>query len=149
LAAIPISLIPNYPQIGDIFLLIFDVHFVHDTSMSTGHSNGAKDMVARLETMALSAAELPVQVIRQQIASAIDIVIHISRFRDRTRRVTEICEVAGMEAGEVLLNPLFLFEEEGEQNGLVVGALKRTANLLVQNDKLEMSGNSINGGMAI
>jgi pilus assembly protein CpaF len=117
--------------------------------MSTGHSNGAKDMMARLETMALSAAELPVQVIRQQIASAIDIVIHISRFRDRTRRVTEICEVVGVEAGEVLLNPLFLFEEEGERNGQVAGKLKRTANPFVQMDKLMMAGKSINGGMAI
>ncbi|OBZ16114.1 MULTISPECIES: CpaF family protein [Bacillales] len=121
----------------------------HSGSMSTGHSNGAKDMMARLETMVLSAAELPVQVIRQQIASAIDIVIHISRFRDRSRRVTEICEVVGMEAGEVLLNPLFLFEEEGEKNGLVLGSLKRTANLIVRNDKLAMAGKSIEGGTAI
>ncbi|WP_169086647.1 CpaF family protein [Paenibacillus sp. PL91] len=121
----------------------------HSGSMSTGHSNGAKDMMARLETMALSAAELPVQVIRQQIASAIDIVIHISRFRDRTRRVTEICEVVGIEAGEVLLNPLFLYEEEGERNGQVAGKLKRTANPLVQMDKLMMAGKSKKGGMAI
>jgi len=121
----------------------------HQGSMSTGHSNGAKDMLARLETMVLSAAELPVQVIRQQIASAIDLVIHLSRFRDRSRKVTEICEVVGMEAGEVQLNPLFLFEEEGERNGHIVGGLKRTANPLVRMDKLKMAGKSINGGMAI
>lgn len=121
----------------------------HQGSMSTGHSNGAKDMLARIETMVLSAAELPVQVIRQQIASAVDLVIHLSRFRDRSRKVTEICEVVGMEAGEVQLNPLFLFEEEGEQNGHIVGGLKRTANPLVRMDKLKMAGKSINGGMAI
>lgn len=121
----------------------------HQGSMSTGHSNGAKDMLARLETMVLSAAELPVQVIRQQIASAIDIVIHLSRFRDRSRKVTEICEVVGMEAGEVKLNPLFLFEEEGERDGHVAGGLKRTANPLIRMDKLRMAGKSINGGMAI
>lgn len=121
----------------------------HQGSMSTGHSNGAKDMLARLETMVLSAAELPVQVIRQQIASAIDIVIHLSRFRDRSRKVTEICEVVGMEAGEVRLNPLFLFEEEGERNGHIVGGLKRTASPLMRMDKLKMAGKSINGGMAI
>lgn len=121
----------------------------HQGSMSTGHSNGAKDMLARLETMVLSAAELPVQVIRQQISSAIDIVIHLSRFRDRSRKVTEICEVAGMDAGEVLLNPLFLFEEEEELNGQVVGGLKRTANPLLRTDKLTMAGKGISGGMAL
>ena len=121
----------------------------HSGSMSTGHSNGAKDMLARLETMALSAAELPVQVIRQQIATAIDIVIHLSRFRDRSRRVTEIVEVVGMEAGEVLLNPLFLFEEEGERGGRVIGKLKRTANPLAQIDKLAMAGKSREGAVLI
>jgi pilus assembly protein CpaF len=121
----------------------------HAGSMSTGHSNGAKDMIARLETMVLSAADLPVQVIRQQIASAIDIVIHLSRFRDRSRKVTEICEVTGVEAGQVKLNPLFLFEEEGESEGQVLGGLKRTGNPLARTDKMTMAGKGvIHGGMA-
>lgn len=120
----------------------------HSGSMSTGHSNGAKDMMARLETMVLSAADLPVQVIRQQIASAIDIVIHLSRFRDRSRKVTEICEITGVEAGEVQLNPLFLFEEQGESDGQVLGGLKRTGNRLERTDKLAMAGKSMCGGMA-
>jgi pilus assembly protein CpaF len=121
----------------------------HAGSMSTGHSNGAKDMMARLETMVLSAADLPVQVIRQQIASAIDIVIHLSRFRDRSRKVTEICEVTGVEAGQVKLNPLFLFEEEGESEGQVLGGLKRTGNPLARTDKMTMAGKGvIHGGMA-
>ncbi|CAM4313646.1 CpaF family protein [Paenibacillus alkaliterrae] len=119
----------------------------HSGSMSTGHSNGAKDMIARLETMVLSAAELPVQVIRQQIASAIDIVIHLSRFRDRSRKVMEICEVVGVEAGEIRLNPLFLFEEERGADGQVPGSLKRTANSLVHTEKLVMAGKGMEGGI--
>lgn len=121
----------------------------HSGSMSTGHSNGAKDMLARLETMTLSAAELPVLVIRQQIASAIDLIIHLSRFRDRSRRVTEICEIVGMADGEVMLNPLFIFEEEGEQDGKVIGGLKRTANPLVRLDKLIMAGKNKSGGAVL
>ncbi|WP_342778473.1 hypothetical protein [Paenibacillus sinopodophylli] len=106
-------------------------------------------MLARLETMVLSAAELPVTVIRQQIASAIDVIIHLSRFRDRSRRVTEICEVVGMAEGEVLLNPLFYFEENGEHEGKVVGGLKRTENVIVRQDKLIMAGKTAKGGAAI
>lgn len=119
----------------------------HSGSMSTGHSNGAKDMVARLETMVLSAADLPVTVIRQQIASAIDIIIHLSRFRDSTRKVTEIYEVIGVEAGEVMLNPLFLFKEEGESEGRVLGELKRMDNPLIRLDKLIMAGKVSRGGL--
>lgn len=121
----------------------------HSGSMSTGHSNGAKDMIARLETMVLSAADLPVQVIRQQITSAIDIIIHLSRFRDRTRKVTEISEIRGMEEGEVLLNPLFLFQEEGEMNGRVVGGLKPTGNALIHSDKLVMAGKRLSGATVV
>lgn len=106
-------------------------------------------MMARLESMVLSAAELPVLVIRQQIASAIDIVIHLSRFRDRTRKVTEICEVIGVEDGEILLNPLFIFEEEGERNGRVLGGLKRTANPVMRMDKLTLAGKRMVEGVAI
>lgn len=112
----------------------------HAGSMSTGHSNGAKDMLARLETMALSGAELPVQVIRQQIASALDIMVHLSRYRDGSRRVAEICEVVGVMNGEVVLNPLYRFEETGEREGRVIGALQATGNGLIHTDKLKMAG---------
>lgn len=112
----------------------------HAGSMSTGHSNGAKDMMARLETMVMSAAEMPVSVIRQQIASALDIVIHLSRFRDRSRRVTEICEVTGVEDGEIQIQPLFRFMEDGEMDGKVIGRLQRTAYPLSSRDKLQMAG---------
>lgn len=85
----------------------------HSGSLSTGHSNSAQDMVSRLETMVLSAADLPVSVVRQQIGSAIDIFVHLSRLRDRSRRVMEISEVIGLRDGEVALNPLYAFQETG------------------------------------
>ncbi|WP_138494294.1 CpaF family protein [Paenibacillus pinistramenti] len=112
----------------------------HDGSLSTGHANSTVDMLSRLETMVLSGAELPVSVVRKQIGSAIDIFVHLSRLRDRTRRVTEIAEVAGFQDGEIVLRPLYLFREEGEQDGKVIGRLVRTANKLLHTDKLLMAG---------
>ncbi|MNI82484.1 hypothetical protein D3C73_1392060 [compost metagenome] len=88
----------------------------------------------------LSGADLPISVVRQQIASAVDIFVHLSRLRDRSRRVTEICEVAGVREGEVVLNPLFIFQEEGEHNGKIVGRLRRAGNGLLYRDKLKMAG---------
>ncbi|MCL9659326.1 CpaF family protein [Paenibacillus hunanensis] len=112
----------------------------HDGSLSTGHANSSRDMLSRLETMVLSGAELPIQVVRQQISSAIDIFVHLSRLRDRSRRVVEISEVRGMIDGEVVLNPLFLFEEQGEREGKIVGQLMPTGNLLIHTDKLRAAG---------
>lgn len=101
----------------------------HEGSLSTGHANSARDMMSRLETMVLSGADLPIPVIRQQIASALDIVVQLSRFRDASRRVAEICEVAGVRDGAVELRTLFRFEEEGEANGRVAGRLRRVNEL--------------------
>ncbi|AIQ56725.1 CpaF family protein [Paenibacillus borealis] len=112
----------------------------HDGSLSTGHSNSAHDMVSRLETMVLSAAELPVAVVRQQIGSAIDIFVHLSRLRDRSRRVMEICEVNGLRNGEVELNPLYEFQETGERDGRVQGSLAPCGNPLLHTGKLRMAG---------
>ncbi len=112
----------------------------HDGSLSTGHSNSARDMVSRLETMVLSAADLPVVVVRQQIASAIDIFVHLSRLRDRSRRVMGISEVMGLKDGEVVLNSLYEFQELGEQAGRVQGSLNPSGNLLCHTDKLKMAG---------
>ncbi|MBD2844328.1 CpaF family protein [Paenibacillus sp. IB182496] len=117
----------------------------HDGSLSTGHSNGARDMMARLETMVLSGADLPVAVVRQQIASAIDIVVHLARLRDRTRRVTEIAEVIGLADGEIALNPLYRFEEEGEADGRVIGGLRPTGQPLQAVHKLRMAGLALEG----
>lgn len=112
----------------------------HAGSLSTGHSNSARDMVSRLETMVLSAADLPVAVVRQQIGSAIDIFVHLSRLRDRSRRVLEICEVIGTQDGEVVLNPLYEFRETGERDGRVEGGLVACGNPLLHSAKLKMAG---------
>lgn len=98
--------------------------------MSTGHANSAEDMLSRLETMVLSGeAGLPLEAIRQQIASAVDIIIHLSRMRDKSRKTMEITEIVGLENGRIIMNPLFKFEEdENTTVRKVSGSLKRTHN---------------------
>lgn len=98
----------------------------HEGSLSTGHANTARDMLSRLETMVLGGSELPVSVVRRQLASALDIVVHLSRLRDGSRRVVEISEVAGIKDGDVELNSLFLREVEDEAGRHV---LRRTGEL--------------------
>ncbi len=116
----------------------------HDGSLSTGHANSTKDMLSRLETMVLSGAELPVTVIRKQISSAIDIMIHLMRLRDNTRKVVAISEVLGVEDGEILLNPLFEFVEEGErENGKIIGSLRPTGNQIQNRTKAQLAGISV------
>ena len=112
----------------------------HDGSMSTGHANSGKDMLARLENMVLMGMELPLAAIRQQIASGIDIIVHLGRLRDRSRRVLEITEILGCENNEIKLNPLFVFEEAGEDSeGGIIGRLAKKGNLLREN-KLKAAG---------
>lgn len=114
----------------------------HDGSLSTGHANSTEDMLSRLETMVLQgAAGLPLEAIRQQIASAVDIIIHLSRLRDKSRKTMEITEVVGYENGKVVLNPLYVFEED-ENSTLehVSGSLKRTENKMINIFKLQLSG---------
>lgn len=115
----------------------------HDGSLSTGHSNSTYDMLSRLETMVLTGASLPIQVIRQQISSAIDIMVHLSRMRDHTRKIIEVSEVLGFENGEIQLNSLFKFVEEGEYKGKIIGELKATGNELKNHTKLAMAGISL------
>jgi len=113
----------------------------HDGSLSTGHANTTKDMLSRLETMVLSGASLPLEVIQKQISSAIDIMIHLARLRDQSRRVLEISEVVGIKNGEIELNPLYKFVENGETDeGRIIGELQFTGNRLVNQVKLRMSG---------
>ena len=114
----------------------------HDGSLSTGHANSTKDMLSRLETMVLMGAEgLPLEAIRQQIASAVDIIIHLSRLRDHSRKTMEITEVVGLKDGEIELNPLYVFEETKESSmEKVVGELKRTKNALKNTFKLRLMG---------
>lgn len=114
----------------------------HDGSLSTGHANSTQDMLSRLETMVLQGSSgLPLEAIRQQIASALDIIIHLSRLRDKSRRTMEITEVVGYENGKILLNPLYVFEED-ENSTLekVSGSLKRTNNPIKNDFKLRISG---------
>ncbi len=102
----------------------------HDGSLSTGHANSCEDMISRLETMVLmGAVDLPISAIRSQIASGIDIMIHLGRLRDRSRRLLKICEVSGSQNGEVELKPLYVFEETGEEEGRVKGVIKRCGEL--------------------
>lgn len=114
----------------------------HDGSLSTGHANSTEDMLSRLETMVLQgSAGLPLEAIRQQIASAVDIIIHLSRLRDKSRKTMEITEVVGYESGRIVLNPLYVFEEdEFSTMEKVSGSLKRTDNPLKNNFKLKLSG---------
>lgn len=114
----------------------------HDGSLSTGHANSTADMLTRLETMVLQGSEgLPLEAIRQQIASAVDIIIHLSRLRDHSRKTMEITEVVGYENGKIILNPLYVFEEDSRSTlNHVSGSLKRTKNKLVNDYKLQISG---------
>ncbi len=114
----------------------------HDGSLSTGHANSTEDMLSRLETMVLQgAAGLPLEAIRQQIASAVDIIIHLSRLRDKSRKTMEITEVIGYENGRIILNPLYVFEEdENSTLSKVSGSLKRTKNPMKNDYKLRLSG---------
>jgi len=116
----------------------------HDGSLSTGHANSTRDILSRLETMVLQGAEgLPLEAIRQQIASAVDIIIHLSRLRDKSRKTMEIVEVLGYDiiSKEIKLNTLYEFREsEKSTKGKVAGKLVRTSNPMGNKLKLNMAG---------
>lgn len=119
----------------------------HDGSFSTGHANSPKDMLSRLETMVLMAADLPLPAIRSQIASAVDIMVHVARMRDRTRKVVAIEEVDRYEDGEIILNPLFAFRERGkggerDPGGKVDGCLEQVGTCR-HKEKLRMAGYTV------
>jgi len=113
----------------------------HDGSMTTAHSNSPRDTLARIETMVLMAGmDLPVRAIREQVSSALDLVVHQERFRDGTRKVVNITEVSGMEGDVITLTDLFVFEQTGYSNGKVVGRLKPTGLRPKFIDKIEAAG---------
>ena len=114
----------------------------HDGSLSTGHGNSAKEMMLRLETMILMGYDMPVAAIRQQLCAAIDIVIHLGRLRDNSRRVLEVCEVMRVENGEIVLSPIYEFRETGERDGRIIGKLEKVGELY-STEKLARSGLSI------
>ena len=111
----------------------------HDGSLSTGHANSAPDMLSRLETMILMGMDLPLPAIRGQLASAIDLIVHLGRLRDRSRKLLEICEITGIEEGSILTKPLFRFREQGEKDGRITGCWEQTGTL-TSVDKLAMAG---------
>lgn len=115
----------------------------HDGSMSTGHGNSPKDMLFRMETMVLMGIEMPLEAIRSQIASGIDVMVHLGRLRDKSRKVLRIEEVVAIKGGEIELNPLFVYSQERGRKGLENGSLKRTNNLLINTEKLQRKGISI------
>lgn len=111
----------------------------HSGSMSTGHANNAEDMLHRLETMMLMGIDLPLQAVQRQIASAMDIIIHLGRLRDRTRRVIQIAEIDGMENGRVCTRVLYEFREEGAEDEKIKGSLMKV-NDLKNKEKLVAAG---------
>lgn len=108
----------------------------HDGSLSTGHANSAADMLSRIETMVLMGKDLPLAAIRSQIASGIDIMVHLGRLRDRSRRVIGIYEVLGIRKGEIALAPLYEFREEGGSETCIRGKLVKTEKELLHVEKL-------------
>jgi pilus assembly protein CpaF len=110
-----------------------------DGSMSTIHANSAADALSRLETMMMLHTEIPISALRRQMASGIDILIHLGRLRDKSRRLLEIREIAGFSGNEVISRVLYRFEETGEAKGKVIGEIKKI-NDLKNREKLERAG---------
>lgn len=138
---------PDRIIIGEVrgeeaFDLLSALNTGHDGSLSTGHANNSKDMLKRLETMVLMGIDMPLDGIKGQIASGIDIIIHLSRLRDKTRRVMEIVEVGEYDSGEIKINPIFQFHEEqkGNRQKDVFGELRWTGNKLNNPGKLLAAG---------
>lgn len=104
----------------------------HDGSLSTGHANSAEDMISRLETMTLMAMDIPLIAIKKQIASAVDIIVHLGRMRDKSRKILKICEVVGMDKSntEIFLNTLFEFVETEEVDGKIQGYLRKVNDMI-------------------
>ena len=112
----------------------------HDGSISTGHANSSADMLLRLETMVLLGTEIPLVAVRKQIASALDIIVHLGRLRDKSRKVLEISEIRDYTNGEIEICPLYHFVETGERDGVVLGGLQRTDGTLQNTRKLIYAG---------
>lgn len=112
----------------------------HDGSLSTGHANSVKDMLNRLEALVLQGVDMPVQAIRKQISSAIDIIVHLGRLRDKSRKVLEISEVLEVSGEEIIVNPLYEFVMNEDRNVKEIGKLERSRNPLINTEKLQRAG---------
>lgn len=112
----------------------------HDGSLSTGHANSVKDMLNRLEALVLQGVDMPVQAIRKQISSAIDIIVHLGRLRDKSRKVLEISEVLEVLGEEIIVNPLYEFNINNDRGAKEIGRLERSKNPLINAEKLHRAG---------
>jgi pilus assembly protein CpaF len=113
----------------------------HDGSMSTGHANSPRDMLARLETMVLMAGvDLPLRAIREQVSSAVDLVVQQSRLKDGTRKIVNITEVQGMEGDVIVMQDVFVFEQTGVVDGKIQGRLRATGIRPKFVEKFEVKG---------
>ena len=125
---------------GEAFDMMQAMNTGHDGSMSTGHANSSEDMLHRIENMILMGMDLPLNAIKQQIASGIDLIVHLGRLRDRSRKLLEIIEIEGFKDGEIVSNPLFAFTETGaDENGHIEGRWKKMGELK-HFEKLEAAG---------
>jgi pilus assembly protein CpaF len=113
----------------------------HEGSMTTAHSNSPRDTLSRIETMTLMAGvELPIVAIREQVSSALELVVHLDRLRDGTRKVTHISEIQGMEGDVITMTDIFVFEQTGFEDGKVIGRLRPTGLRPRFLDKIEQGG---------
>jgi pilus assembly protein CpaF len=116
----------------------------HDGSLTTAHANSPRDMLSRLETMCLMAGmDLPVRAIREQVASAVDMIVQQSRMRDGSRKVINVTEVQGMEGDVIVMSDIFAFEQQGIENGKIIGRLKPTGIRPKFYERIEASGISL------
>ena len=126
---------------GEALSMLQAMNTGHDGSLSTGHANSPRDILARLETMCLMAGvELPARAIREQIASALDLIIQISRLKDGSRKITNITEVQGMEGDTIVLQDVFVFEQTGYVDGKVQGRLRPTGIRPKFSEKFDAAG---------
>ncbi len=125
---------------GEAFDMMQAMNTGHDGSMSTGHANSCKDMLSRLENMILMGMDLPLSAIRRQIASGIDLIVHLGRLRDRSRRVLEITEIIDTGTDEIGINVIYKFKENGtDEKGRIIGELEKKGEL-ANTDKLSFAG---------
>lgn len=119
-------------------------YILPDGSLSTGHANSTTDMLHRLETLVLMGMDIPLLAVRNQIASAIDIVVQLGRLRDKSRKVLEVAEVTGVKNGDITVQPIYKFIETGiSKDGKIIGELRATGNKLLNTEKLAHAGLSV------
>lgn len=144
----PDRIIVGEIRAGEALDMLQAMNTGHEGSMTTAHANSPRDVIARIETMTLmSGYDLPVRAIREQVASAIDLIVHVDRMRDGSRKVVNITEVVGMEGDIVTLTDLFRFEQTGFEDQKVVGQLRSTGLRPHFLEKLEIAGIRLSAGI--